>query len=880
VNENKKKVKTLGFREEEIMNYKGWILVLIIIIKGILFAGEFQGAYEEGYIGIEVNTIVEHTFFPVYMDFKEQEPYVGLRNLMILVDARAMKLDLENKRLVGKIGEEEKEFSYSNTTYIERDGEVFVKGSDLGKVFPIKKIEWDSEKYTLKIKTQFKTPVENYLEGEERRAKIGENDEDISDDLIYRNERKLFTPGVIRPRYTDTDLGSGNESVSMRYDTHLLYGDFTSTYFLRPDSDLGNISLTYNEVIEDKSIVLGDTFIRGYNFLNTSSVRGGAIQPWFSSSSLEVGATKIKGFAPYRSTVELYQNGSLLRFQTVGENGQYEFTDIRIEGYRDVYTVKIFNFDGTIETKEVSLLSNKNIVKKGELEYLGAIGKDPDDDVDDDLQYNAKVAYGVTDRLTFAVGYMDVLSRISDDSDIFDITINDDDEDDDIETVNNKLVETAIYYTTGAQRYPTYFELVNLYDTNESDNTHIGIIRQKVNENTLSLEAYDYSKVNTRVTGSERTYLLDWRGRVSRDLTYNLFYSQREEPGEEFQSLGANLFLRFDETSHSLGVQYGLSPSDEPTVLNYSYSNSKYSIFKLPINIVLQATVDVEEPSENALYSLIISKRGDKKLDVSFEIETDTEEYEFIFEISYKLTNWLEILGGAIRDEDGTEATFGIDAEKTIILEKPLIKNSNPSPDSSWMEGKVFLDYDGDRVMDEEDILMENVTVKVGRQEAITDSEGRYFIDDISSYEDEELEIDITTIDPLLEAGHEKKYVRLFPARGGEVDIPLQPISIVMGDIVFPEESMGEMSKFSILSRINILLKDKKGKVIKTQKVSPEGYYMMERVLPGEYILEIEYNGEDSVTFNETVKEIKIRAGKYGDYYEGYNFEIRNYIFK
>lgn len=859
-----------------------WLLGMFFFMGSLIFSAEFKGKYEEGFIGIEINRVVEHTFFPVYMDLKEDEPYIGLKNIMILIDAGAMKLDKKNKRISGRMGEEEKEFSYRDTTYIPRETDVFIKASDLGKVFPLKKMNWDSVKYQLKIETVFKTPLEEYIESEERRGQIAKGSEgDIPEDEIYRNERKLFTPGVLKPRYTDTDLFEGDESISIRYDTHLLYGDFSSTYFFRPDSDLGNISLRYNEVLENKSIVAGDSFIQSYDFLNTSSVRGGAVQPWFGGSHLEIGQTTIKGFAEYRSTVELYQNGTLLRFQTVGENGQYEFDNIRIEGYEDAYSIRIYNFDGTIETRQLRLLSNRNIVKKGEFEYSGTIGKDPDDNADDDLQYHAKAGYGITDRLTVAAGYMDVLSRVTEDEDIFAIGENEDEDEEgnEIPAVNNKLFETGVYYTTGAKRYPTYFEISNLYDTNEGDNTHIGIARQRINSNVLSLEAYDYSEINSIVTGVERRYLADLRGDVSENATYNLFYSQRAEAEEDIKIMGGSLFLRYPGSSHSTGLSYPIEGEDETTTFRYSYSNSRIEVFEFPINLVFSATVDVEDPGENAHYSLTLSKRGTKKFDVSFETETDTEEYEFSLEVSYKLTDWLDILGEVTRDEDGTDAAAGIDAEKTIILEKPFAKNSNPSPDSSWMEGMVFLDYDGDGVMDGEDYPLEDVGVKVGRRDGTTDSQGNYFIDDISSYEEEEIEVDITTIDPLLEPSYKKKYAKLYPARGGKMDIPVQPISIIMGDIILPDSSIGEVEKFVITSKTYILLKDKKGRVVKEQKVEPEGYYMMERVVPGNYMVEIEYRGENPIVFREKTKSVEVKTGKYGDYYEGFDFEIKSFSF-
>jgi hypothetical protein len=250
------------------------------------------------------------------------------------------------------------------------------------------------------------------------------------------------------------------------------------------------------------------------------------------------------------------------------------------------------------------------------------------------------------------------------------------------------------------------------------------------------------------------------------------------------------------------------------------------------------------------------------------------EEYSVGLELKYRVTSWLEILGTLIRRNDNTNHGIGVDIEKTIILEKPLTKNTNPPPSRSWLEGRLFIDDNGNGVFDSNEKPLDGVEVKVGGKKCITDENGYYFIDDISSYKVNDLKIDKRTIDPMLEVANDKKYVKLYPATGGEMDIPFQPISVIMGSIKILDKSVNGVEHFPIISQLYVQLKTLDGKLVKEKRMEPEGYYMLDKILPGKYLLTIDYRGDQKIIFKDSTKKINIKLDKYGSYYEDYNFEV------
>lgn len=856
------------------------IVIFLLFLSIISFGEEFKGSYEEGYIEINVNKKIKYSFFPIYMDYSLEEPYVGVMNLFALTMARGMKIDRENKIISGRMGERDYKFFYGDTRYITGENDVYIRGTDLSQVFKLETYEWNTETYILKLKTKFKTPYEIYLEQEERvKGLVSDGKEEVEDEDLYSQERKLFTPGVLRPRYTNYDIGEEEEegTFSARYDTHMLYGDFTTTGFFHPDTYLGYTALTYNEILDEKSIIIGDAYMQTYEFLGSKRLTGIAIQDWNGTGDIEVGQTSIRGFAPFNSRVELYRNGTLYKFTRVGSDGSYVFENINIQNYNDIYTIKIYNFDGSIEIKQVSMMSGNKILKKGKIDYNLLIGTYREIDEEDEqervdleeksVEGNISVSYGITNNLTIGTEYINDLTENREGEFIYNYP--------------TELVGLNLYYTTGAVRYPTYFEFSEIYDMEydtENRYTHIGKIRQRFGGNVLSLEGYMYSDFIAFLEGYENRYIADWRGNIDNYWGYNIRYDNLDEFGfiEEYGSAG--IYRNKDSISHELGVIYPFSKDYGTPEAYYNYSNSNIEVYDTNLNFIIQIKFNLEEIEDESDLKIALKTAENKKIKGGIYARYNSQnEYEAGLEVTYKVFNWLEIIGGLVHDENDTDYNIGVDMEKTIILEKPLTDNSNPYPSRSWMEGKVFMDDNNNDKFDEGEKLLEGVEVKVGRKKGVTGSDGVYFIDNISSYEVKDLEVSIETLDPMLEAANEKKYVKLYPATGGHMDIPIQSISVIMGDLEFRGDTVDGVKYFPIISQLYVQLKTLDGKVVKEKRMEPEGFYMLDKVLPGEYILEIDYRGEGKLNFEKKNRKLDIKLDKYGSYYENYNFKVISY---
>ena len=864
------------------------IPIFLLFVSIISFGREFKGSYEEGYIEINVNKKIEYSFFPIYMDYSLEEPYVGVMNLFALTMAKGMKIDREKKMIYGRMGERDYKFYYGDTKYIVGKEDIYIRGTDLSQVFELESYEWSTETYILKLKTKFKTPYEIYVEQEERIKGLDtDGKKNIDERDIYFQERKLFTPGVIRPRYTNYDIEEEDGTFSTRYDTHMLYGDFTTTGFFHPDTYLGYTALTYNEIIDEKSIIVGDAYMQTYEVLGSKNLTGIAIQDWNGVGDVEVGQTTIRGFAPFNSSVELYRNGTLYRFTRVGEDGTYLFENIDIQNYNDIYTIKTYNFDGSIEIKQVSMMSGSKILKKGKGDYNLLIGTYREINEDDDneridiedkpVEGNIMFAYGLTNNLTIGTEYINDLTEKRSG----DITYN----------YPTELLGLNLYYTTGAVNYPTYFEFSEIYDMKEKYTyndvtfdgtknryTHIGKIRQRFGGNVLSLEGYMYSDFLAFLDGYENKYIVDWRGNINNYWGYNLRYDNLDEFGyiEEYGSVG--IYKNKDRVSHELGVIYPFSKDYGNTEAYYNYSNSDIEVYNTNLNFILQLKTDFEDFEDETDLKVALRSAENNKIKAGIYARYNSKnEYEVGLEVNYKVFNWLEIIGDLIHDENETTFSAGVDMEKTIILEKPLTNNSNPYPSRSWMEGKVFMDDNNNGKFDSDEVLLKGVEVTVGRKKGVTGEDGVYFIDNISSYEVKDFEVNIETLDPMLEAANKKKHIKLYPATGGHMDIPIQSISVIMGDLEFSMETVDGVTRFPIISQLYIQLKTLDGKIVKEERMEPEGFYMLDKILPGEYILEMDYRGEGTLNFEEKTKKLNIKLDKYGSYYEDYNFKVISY---
>ncbi|MGL6167602.1 MAG: hypothetical protein ACRC0Y_04860, partial [Fusobacteriaceae bacterium] len=217
------------------------------------------------------------------------------------------------------------------------------------------------------------------------------------------------------------------------------------------------------------------------------------------------------------------------------------------------------------------------------------------------------------------------------------------------------------------------------------------------------------------------------------------------------------------------------------------------------------------------------------------------------------------------------ELEVGLRVQKSFILEEPLAKVNPKNVNDSWIEGVVFLDINGNGLLDIDEELLEDIEVSAGTELRTTDSEGRYKITNLSGKSLHTVQLVGSSLDAMLEPKYEFRVVKPVPSTGVTVDIPVSPVSLVSGEIKII--GVDEKEMFKILSKSTVLLKKDDEVMMKTTSEF-DGYYYIEGVLPGKYQLEIQYSGDIDLEIEKSSYFLDIKPGKEGEYYEENDFVL------
>ncbi|MGL5366757.1 MAG: hypothetical protein ACRDAG_00420, partial [Cetobacterium somerae] len=252
---------------------------------------------------------------------------------------------------------------------------------------------------------------------------------------------------------------------------------------------------------------------------------------------------------------------------------------------------------------------------------------------------------------------------------------------------------------------------------------------------------------------------------------------------------------------------------------------------------------------EEDKYSLKFIKRNSnyyssKKMDFSVNfIYSEKSRDRFLSELSFTL--YLEEFGLPFTSaeilftgNDKNQKKLGTKVKKTIILEE-IEKNSKmKNITNSWVKGKVFIDSNGNGKYDDFDEILDSIDVIIQGKTATTDSEGNYFVENISAETIFTLKVDKTYIDPLLYFDETTHY-RLMPSTGMVIDIPLQNTTSISGNIVLKSEEVDDGQLPFIYNKVGLILKKNS---IEIKKIKPEfdGFFICDGVVDGSYEIDIE----------------------------------------
>jgi hypothetical protein len=161
--------------------------------------------------------------------------------------------------------------------------------------------------------------------------------------------------------------------------------------------------------------ILGDIYIANPNLVVNSSIgRGFSIDRYPEGRTGSLGRVTISGNAPPGWSVELYRNGTLMDFTTVGLDGRYFFPDMETPFGENIFIAKLFGPQGQTREDRQVFWGGGSDLDEGDFDFsVGHIDfdtyaldgrRDEADGLSASYATDFRYAYGLTDDLKLGAG--------------------------------------------------------------------------------------------------------------------------------------------------------------------------------------------------------------------------------------------------------------------------------------------------------------------------------------------------------------------------------------------------------------------------------------------------------------------------------------------
>lgn len=779
--------------------------------------------YSLSYSAIREN---EKNYFSVFEFFKA----IGFKNYEIKRGKLIFNLGRDGEKKVIDFGDLNKdEYIYENRDYFISE--------DVFKRYFAQDIRVNENKYEISITPSFLLPkVVNLVLDAEEKELLEKSKKPV---LEYRSQRELFDIGNLRVNLEKsiTDDKTNGKSHDwdgyLEYSGALLYGTFNTDYDLK-EHEFGDFTLTYSDLLNGQYELevgaygehreKGLTFQKDRGYLNNG-------KDYIINEKVPLG-----------SRVELLYNNVPIEIE-YEEGGEVTFMNTLIKENRE-FLMRIYTPDGKIFERKIKINDDYNLQNKGEFGYDIYLRDEHDSNK---LNAQTDIYYGVTNNLTFGLGYDQIPEEIEG-------------EYLSVKTVNFQTIYGNSFY---GNPYTLTYELkkgINSigddYKTDEKKYVdkkynvqHNFMIDTTIKDLTINYEHYE----NGKYYDSKREQNLELDYDVTDWLTLNYEYENikyHDKESENDYNYGAEVSYSLNNLLFTYEVEQ--NKEDEVTQgVDIYYTGFKHVIAKVE-----------NDWDENGDYSgelTITNKTWSDVLDYSMGVRyTPEEDTRLVIDFTIKLQNWLE-MGAYWAKDDKKSAFIGID--RVINLKKPTVNMNNL--DSTNLKVVAFLDGNNNNKMDEGEERVSNVDIKLGEEQTTTDENGEAYIYGVTSFVEYELETSCKR--PTYRSD-----LNLIKVRGsGSTDIlaliPVKPMISFSGNVDIADVS--DYDKENIVSDLVINIKDKSGKYSETVYPDSNGSFYIFDILPDEYTFEIEYRGED---YNIDTKVEKIQLN-YTDENRGEN---------
>jgi hypothetical protein len=584
-----------------------------------------------------------------------------------------------------------------------------------------------------------------------------------------------------------------------------LLGRAKATSFLMGDIDSASLSLVAQSGLG-----------RGFTMTNRALDRADTFD-----------STSFTGDAKPGWEVELYRNGSLVEFQTVGNNGRYEFHDVPIFFGNNTFRLLLTGPEGQTEEIVKNINAASALLDPGQTTYNFSVDEKSKSlfGISDDLAGHpsglrgvGEMEYGITRYLTAAAG-----------------------------AAHTILLDGEHTYTTAGLRGSIKGALVSLdnaYDTtNGGSSTRLAIFAnyfdtdlriQQTFANDFVSEIEDIANPTIRATeiGLNRQFDLPKIGDVYADISYT--YREHE------LDLRENIWRQqFTKSFYGMGFT---------NALTYKYDNLGFDeltgelsmrgfygrlLLSALVDYKLDPEADIQRLKLSGNYPIVSRARGTTTI---YKELTDDRRTVLENIVTFDVKGYKLSLVGRMDDKDEYFAGIGFNTAFGYIPEsRSWLMSGKSLAETGTVGVQPYLDRNYNYMRDPDEDLLTDAAFKIGNYHEAVDGNVA-LATGLPTNVPVSISLDRGAKDsPFWTAGVDEYRVVPRPGKSLLVDYPLFETSEIEGVVHTPADVPPTVFMVELV--------DSKGGVIKTATAQFDGYYHIPGVMPGTYTVRIKNQG-------------------------------------
>ncbi|PZQ48275.1 MAG: hypothetical protein DI551_01950 [Micavibrio aeruginosavorus] len=747
---------------------------------------------------------------------------------------------------------------------VAADQDVFVPAAELSKWFGFN-LEPDVAGLDIQLHSPLPLPVQDRLEREKfkmRNRKIGPPELPLMAEEP-RNIDYPFVDVINRTSYEkDGDGGKGQKrsDTSVRTTGDVMQGTLTTLSQFELEDKLRSARVTYKRESREAEL-LGPLKARRFEI-------GDVVNPTIplrTHTTQGLGA-RVSNSDPLRNTlrpttqitgnslpgwdVELYKNDALIAYQRVGDDGLYIFDNVDLFRSDNNFRVVMYGPQGEIREENVYIPVDSTRLSEDETAYdvsLTANQKQTyrkqkiDDEDVGAPSLSAIIEKPIGERSAVSTG-LEVTQENGEDR----ITGHAGVSTDIAQTLFN--LDTAVEHSgEAAARFVARKDLGRHQLRNE-----VNIATDRFNDyeednkeyNIFSDAAFSGLNENTNEVFSNRFSVngpLDLS--LGKKPRYNLLLDYAQEAdGDAVTQYQGGLGTSFKNLSVNQQLNYTQNDSDTEDEL-YTVTNLTGRVAGNRLRLLSQYDIKPESKLNRILATGQRYIRKDMELELGVQHRFDPRLTEGRAQVNWK-AGFADISPAVTYN---TDRDFTATLNTRIGLAKDPLSNSIKTFDrtiasSGGISAFVFLDKNGDNEFNNDDEPLPEVQIYApqngGRE--FTGGDGYAFFNNLRKLKPTDVYVNSETLkDPYWVSGFEG--VSIIPREGHvtALNFPIHTAGSIDGS-VYMKPASGESSP---IRDVKITLYSQDGVKVRTALSEPDGYYLLDRIPPGDYYLAVDDEG-------------------------------------